>query len=422
MTIQRILDAKGNRLVTLSHLENIGTIAKLLSAERIGAVILTDGTGKLVGILSERDIVRLFAENDGNAAIRRAAETMARSVITCTVDTSIEDAFGLMSTHSIRHIPVVHENTPLGLISIRDLIDFRQQNLLADLDRSKQIQENLIQSHQQSEQLTRNLEESAQYLSKARDDAEAANRAKFEFLATMSHELRTPLNAIVGFAQVIKAEELGPIGCSKYGEFVNDIRNADLDLLDLVNNILDFAKLESGEAEIAEEVVQIPDVIRSVASLAQDQAFSAGVELRLEIDKHLPALRADVRMISQILSILLTNAIKFTNAGGSVTVRAENGPESGCRIRVVDTGIGIALADIPKVLSQFGQVDSTLSRQHEGTGPGLPLARALVELHGGLFDLQSEVGVGTEVTIRFPATRVVNRDITRNSVIDERAA
>jgi len=420
--IQRILDTKDNRLVTLPHIETIGTVAELLSAERIGAVILTDDTGKLVGILSERDIVRLFAENDGNAANLRAAETMTRSVITCTVDTSIEDAFGLMSAHSIRHIPVVHENTPLGLISIRDLIDFRQQNLLADLERSKQIQENLIQSHWQSEQLTRNLEESAKYLTKARDDAEAANRAKSEFLATMSHELRTPLNAIVGFSQVIKAEELGPIGCSEYGEFVKDIHTAGLDLLGLAKDMLEFATLESGDAEIAEEVVQIPDVIRSVASLAQDQALSAGIELRLEIDKHLPALRADVRMISQMLSNLLTNAIKFTSAGGTVTVRAENGPESGYRIRVVDTGIGIALDDIPKVLSQFGQVDSTLSRQHEGTGPGLPLVRALVELHGGLFDLQSDVGVGTEVTIRFPATRVVNQDITRNSVIDERAA
>lgn len=422
MTIQRILDAKGNRLVTLSHNETIGTIAKLLSAERIGAVILTDGTGELVGILSERDIVRLFAENDGNAATLGAAQTMTRSVITCTVDTSIADAITLMSAHAIRHIPVVHENTPLGLVSIRDLIDFRQQNLLADLDRSEQIQENLIQSHRQSEQLTRNLEEAAHYLTKARDDADAANRAKSEFLATMSHELRTPLNAIVGFAQIIKGEELGPIGCSEYAEFVNDIHNAGLDLLDLVNDILDFAKLESGEAEIVEEVVQIPDVIRSVTSRAQDQALSAGVELQLEIDKHLPALRADVQMISQILSNLLTNAIKFTNAGGSVTVRAEHGPVSGYRIQVADTGIGIAPEDVPRVLSQFGQVDGTLSRQHEGTGLGLPLARALVELHGGLFDLQSEVGVGTEVTIRFPATRVVNQDMTRIPAIDEHAA
>jgi signal transduction histidine kinase len=422
MTIQRILDEKGSRLVTRSYLETIETIAKVLSAERIGAVILTDGVGKLAGILSERDIVRLFAENKDDIALISAENSMTRSVITCTVDTSIEDALAMMSAHAIRHIPVVREDFPLGLISIRDLIDFRQQHLMADLERSKQIQENLIQSHRQSEKLSRKLEEAAQYLSKARDEAEAASRAKSEFLASMSHELRTPLNAIVGFSQVIKAEELGPVGCPEYGEFVLDIHKAGLELLDLVNDILDFAKLESGDAEIEEEVAQISDVIRSAVTLVRSQATSGKVALKMEIDRDLPTLRADVRMISQILSNLLINAIKFTHAGGTVTVRADNGPEFGYRIQIVDTGVGIALDDIPKVLSEFGQVDSSLSRKYEGTGLGLPLARALVELHGGSFDLKSEVGVGTEVTIRFPETRVVGRDPNREPIADNRAA
>ena len=176
MTVRKILDDKGNRLIALSYLENIGTIAKVLSAERIGAVILTDGSGQLVGILSERDIVRLFAEDNTDAANLRAAETMTRSVITCTVDTSVEDALALMSAHSIRHIPVVRENIPVGLISVRDLIDFQRERLLGDLEASKQIQENLAESHRQSERMSRNLEEAAQYLTKARDEAQAANR------------------------------------------------------------------------------------------------------------------------------------------------------------------------------------------------------------------------------------------------------
>ena len=251
-------------MVTLSYNENIRTIAKVLSAERIGAVILTDESGKLVGILSERDIVRLFAEDNTNAANMRAAEAMTRTVITCTVDTSIEDALALMSAHSIRHIPVVCESTPLGLISVRNLINFQQERLLADLERSKEIQENLIESNRQSERLSRNLEEADQYLTEARDSAQTANHAKSEFLATMSHELRTPLNAIVGFSQVIKGEALGPIGCPEYCEFVNHINTAGLELLGLVNAILDFANLEAGKDEIQEEVVEISGVIPGV--------------------------------------------------------------------------------------------------------------------------------------------------------------
>ena len=271
MTVQRILDDKGDQLVTLSYNENIRTIAKVLSAERIGAVILTDESGKLVGILSERDIVRLFAEDNTNAANMRAAEAMTRTVITCTVDTSIEDALALMSAHSIRHIPVVCESTPLGLIrisnsahSIRHIPVVCESTLLADLVRSKEIQENLIESNRQSERLSRNLEEAAQYLTEARDSAQTANHAKSEFLATMSHELRTPLNAIVGFSQVIKGEALGPIGCPEYCEFVNHINTAGLELLGLVNAILDFANLEAGKDEIQEEVVEISGVIPGV--------------------------------------------------------------------------------------------------------------------------------------------------------------
>ena len=212
------------------------------------------------------------------------------------------------------------------------------------------------------------------------------------------------------------------MGCSEYYEFVNHIHTAGLNLLDLVNEILDLAKVEAGKDEVLEEVIEISEVIRSVTSLVQNQAKGAGVEVKLEIDKDLPALRADAHKIRQILSNLLTNAIKFTKAGGMVTIRAGNRPESGYRIQIVDTGIGIAPEDIAKALSKFGQVDSNLTRRYEGTGLGLPLTRALVELHGGMFDLQSEVGVGTKVTIQFPATRVVNQDVNRISNIDDRAA
>jgi signal transduction histidine kinase len=143
--------------------------------------------------------------------------------------------------------------------------------------------------------------------------------------------------------------------------------------------------------------------------LVKERATKRGVVLELAVDQDIPGLRADERKLKQILTNLLTNAIKFTERGGRVTLRAWCRLESGCVIQIVDTGIGIALEDIPKVLSQFGQVDSPLNRKHQGTGLGLPLTKALVELHGGSMDLQSALGQGTTVTLRFPAERIVRR-------------
>ncbi len=240
----------------------------------------------------------------------------------------------------------------------------------------------------------------------ARDEAEAANRAKSEFLATMSHELRTPLNAIIGFSEIIGTEVLGPVGNTKYRDYAEDIHSSGQHLLDLINDILDLSKVESGMDELHEEEIEIPEVAHSVLRLVQQRAQKHGVNLELELPGTPLHLRADRRKLKQILVNLLANAIKFTETGGKVVlaVRCQGG--QGYEFQVSDTGIGIAPEDIPKALSQFGQVDSTLGRQHEGTGLGLPLTKALVELHGGSLDLQSQPNVGTTVTVHFPAERV----------------
>jgi len=240
----------------------------------------------------------------------------------------------------------------------------------------------------------------------ARDEAEAANRAKTEFLATMSHELRTPLNAIIGFSEIIQTEALGPVGSVKYRDYASDIHESGHHLLDLINDILDLSKVESGLAELHEEDIAVPELTRSVWRLVQQRAEKQGVRLVLELPEEPPSLYADLRKLKQILVNLMSNAIKFTEAGGEVAMKVWYRCDSGYVFQVVDTGIGIALEDIPKALSQFGQVDSSLGRRHEGTGLGLPLTKALVELHGGSLDLQSRPGHGTTVTVRFPAERV----------------
>jgi signal transduction histidine kinase len=241
----------------------------------------------------------------------------------------------------------------------------------------------------------------------ARDEACAADRAKSEFLAAMSHELRTPLNTVIGFAEVMEDEIFGPIGNSKYRDYSVDIRESGQHLLGLINDILDLTKIESGKDTLHEEEIEISQIIRSSLSLVGQRAEQGKIKLELQIPDHLPALRADVRKLKQILVNLLSNAIKFTESGGQVTLSTWCQRDSGHVFEVVDTGIGIEAKDIPKALSRFGQVDGDLNRQYQGTGLGLPLSKALVELHGGTFELQSENGVGTTATVRFPVTRIV---------------
>jgi len=246
-----------------------------------------------------------------------------------------------------------------------------------------------------------------QNLRTAHDRAEAANRAKSEFLANMSHELRTPLNAIIGFSEIIKDERVAPGGIDVYRVYARDIHESGMHLLGLINDILDLSKIESGEDKLHEEDFGILALVGSVAMLVTGRAEKHGVELKLDVSDDVRALRADQRKLKQILINLLANAIKFTPAGGKVTLRIRSSAEGGVLFQIIDTGIGIAPEDIPKALAPFQQIDGDLDRKYEGTGLGLPLAKALIEMHGGSLDLQSEVGVGTTATVRLPAERIV---------------
>ncbi len=242
-------------------------------------------------------------------------------------------------------------------------------------------------------------------LQAAKEGAETANRTKSQFLANMSHELRSPLNAIIGFAEIMKDEILGPLSHPAYREYAQDIQASGTHLLELINDILDLSKIEAGKLELREQVVDIRSAIETCLRLMAARAEEAQVQLRSDIDPGLPGLYADELKFKQILLNLLSNSVKFTPEGGQVMTTAR--PDSAGRfvLSVADTGIGIAPEDMEAALSAFGQVDSSLSRKYEGSGLGLPLTKALVELHGGEFEIESEPGRGTTVTITFQADR-----------------
>lgn len=252
----------------------------------------------------------------------------------------------------------------------------------------------------------RQLSESASREREARHQAEAAANAKSEFLAVVSHELRTPLNAIIGFSEIIRDEVLGKLGDHRYREYAIDIYTSGVHLLSLLNDILDLSKAEAGKLELREETVDVTDVIERALRMVSPQAQAAELDIVTEIEDALPYLWADERKIRQILINLMSNSLKFTPPGGRIGVGGAMDDDR-LRIWVQDSGIGIAPEHVDKALQPFGQVDSALSRQHDGTGLGLPLVKRLVELHGAEFVLTSALGEGTKISMVFAAERVV---------------
>jgi two-component system cell cycle sensor histidine kinase PleC len=288
-----------------------------------------------------------------------------------------------------------------GIVSIRsDVTQLKKTELalkarVAELEDAKSFQD--LQSGE--------LGELAVRFAEAKDVADAASRTKSEFLANMSHELRTPLNAVMGFSEVIKNEMFGAVGVPQYVDYAADIYASGAHLLEIINDILDLSKVEAGKLELAEERLDLRAVVESVFQLVKGRADEGGVKLMHDIANDLPRLYADKRKLKQMLLNLLSNAIKFTRQGGAVDLVASVADDGGLAIRVRDTGIGIAAEQFDLVLSPFGQVDSALAREHQGTGLGLPLVKALVELHDGHLVLESEPGVGTNISLCFPPDR-----------------
>tara|TARA_R110000868_G_scaffold10313_14_gene50658 strand:- start:27326 stop:30124 length:2799 start_codon:yes stop_codon:yes gene_type:complete len=248
-----------------------------------------------------------------------------------------------------------------------------------------------------------------QALQVAKDEAEAANKAKSYFLANVSHELRTPLNAVIGYSEVLRDQIFGPMNNAKYREYSKDIHASGTHLLELIEDILDLSKIETGNIVMEEGEVDVTLMIEDTVRIAAPAVQNGKFKVAVEIAPHFPIVRADEVRLRQILLNLLSNAFKFTPGGGSIVVSAEINSAGEAEFRVRDTGIGIAAPDIPHVMAPFGRVEQSVVDNERGTGLGLPLSKSLVEMHGGSFVIASELGTGTEVTFTLPAHRVVFR-------------
>ncbi len=264
-----------------------------------------------------------------------------------------------------------------------------------------------LRSKAERDQLIMELEAARSISEEARRRAEESNLAKSRFLATMSHELRTPLNAILGFSEVISNELMGPLNNAHYKEYIGDIHRSGAHLLKLINEILDLSRVEAGRYELNEEATSLAHAAEESQQMIKLKASEKNVTLVMQIQPDLPQIWADARAIRQLILNLLSNALKFTPSGGNICLKVGWTAGGGQYVSIKDTGPGIPEDEIPIVLSSFGQGSIAIKSAEQGTGLGLPIVQALVQMHDGEFELKSKLREGTEVIATFPRSRVL---------------
>jgi two-component system cell cycle sensor histidine kinase PleC len=265
-----------------------------------------------------------------------------------------------------------------------------------------------LEARAEKDALIGELEQAKSISDEARHRAEAANVAKSRFLAQMSHELRTPLNAILGFSEVMKSEIFGGHAVPVYKEYSADIHNSGVHLLNLINEILDLSRIEAGRYELNEEAVSLVHVVADCHHLLKLRASSRGITIHEVFEQGMPRIWGDERATRQIVLNLLSNSIKFTPQGGEIWLKAGWTASGGQYLSVRDTGSGIAEDEIPIVLASFGQGSNSIKSAEQGAGLGLPIAKSLIDMHGGTFTLKSKLRIGTEVIVTFPPERVMS--------------
>ncbi|HEY0267010.1 MAG TPA: HAMP domain-containing sensor histidine kinase [Rhizomicrobium sp.] len=286
--------------------------------------------------------------------------------------------------------PAANFNIALVTIIVGAPIIFYARDMIAKLSRSRA-----------------RLDEMTRHLALTADQAEHASRAKSAFLANMSHELRTPLNAIMGFSEVMKDQHLGPVHNARYLGYAADIHASGRYLLGIINDILDLSKIEAGKMSLDNaEIFPLRQALEGSLAICAPLGEKYGVTVTASLPPEHVRLMAVERMIRQILINLVGNAIKFTPAGGRVEVRGAAAEGGGYTLFVQDSGIGMTEDDIEKALTPFGQIENKMTATHNGTGLGLPLAKAMLELHEGSLSIRSIPHHGTTIALHFPAGRI----------------
>ena len=309
------------------------------------------------------------------------------------ISRKLHQAFIERGRHGTRELQILKKDG-----SVADIL---VTTALLELSQKRRFMVSTIRDVTERKNMVRNLR-------RAKEDADSANKAKSSFLANMSHELRTPLNAIIGFSELMKNHTFGAINNPKYEEYLADIHFSARHLLDIINDVLDMSKIEAGKVNLIESDVALHDVLESVMRIMGDRAHAASVKLEFDVDAAVPHIRADQRLLRQILINLVANAVKFSPAGKSVQVMAKMlKPTNILRIAVIDEGCGIPTDKQRLVLEPFAQVNDPKYFKGQGTGLGLPLAKAMVELHDGRLTLESDEGRGTRIFLDFPADRML---------------
>lgn len=246
-------------------------------------------------------------------------------------------------------------------------------------------------------------------LREAKEQAESSNRAKSSFLANMSHELRTPLNAIIGFSEMLISQMYGPLGNEKYVEYTGDIHNSACHLLEIINEILDMSRIEAGSIKLSQNEIPVSTIIETVRRMLSPHINEKSITIDINLPENVPLLRVDERLIRQAFINIISNAVKYSPDDSTILIKAEFRRNEDLIITVADNGQGIPENKLAHVLQPFGRVEDAFKKKSdvEGTGLGLPIAKGMVELHGGSLEIESEENVGTKVMIIIPEYRII---------------